>query len=331
MSARAEDPASPSWRSPRRPRTRPSSCSAPARIPRASPPRQHAARRSTSTRCARPSRRSSSSTCCELHALQPRLQARPRGQGDRRQGGRAQRGPEEDHGLGEAPPLQHRPEGQVVVEHYRTHVAPLLGGTAKAMVVVGSRIEAVRWQLAVEKYIKEHGLPDRHAGGVLGRGRRQRVRPRPFHRAQPRAQPQAQGPRHPRGLQGARVPAAAGRPTSSRPASTSRCSAACTSTSGWRGSRPCRRSRGSTAPTPARTRPTSSTSSTTRRSAGRVQDLLHHRRALGDHRPEPGLRPAREARQRRPLRRLRGGSCRRRRARPEGQAERSGRRDRAGA
>ncbi|WP_293273793.1 hypothetical protein [Nannocystis sp.] len=38
---------------------------------------------------------------------------------------------------------------QVVVEHYRKHVAPLLGGTAKAMVVVSSRIEAVRWQLAV--------------------------------------------------------------------------------------------------------------------------------------------------------------------------------------
>jgi type I restriction enzyme, R subunit len=46
---------------------------------------------------------------------------------------------------------------QVVVEHYRSTVAPLLAGKAKAMVVVGSRIEAVRWQLAVDKYIKEHG------------------------------------------------------------------------------------------------------------------------------------------------------------------------------
>ena len=46
---------------------------------------------------------------------------------------------------------------QIVVEHYRTYVAPLLGGQAKAMVVVSSRLEAVRWQLAVEKYIKEHG------------------------------------------------------------------------------------------------------------------------------------------------------------------------------
>jgi type I restriction enzyme R subunit len=43
---------------------------------------------------------------------------------------------------------------QVVVEHYRKFVAPLLSGHAKAMVVVSSRREAVRWQIAIEKYIK---------------------------------------------------------------------------------------------------------------------------------------------------------------------------------
>jgi type I restriction enzyme R subunit len=46
---------------------------------------------------------------------------------------------------------------EVVVEHFRKFVAPLLDGKAKAMVVVGSRLEAVRWQLAIDKYIKEHG------------------------------------------------------------------------------------------------------------------------------------------------------------------------------
>jgi type I restriction enzyme, R subunit len=46
---------------------------------------------------------------------------------------------------------------QVVVEHFRENIAPLLSGHAKAMVVVGSRIEAVRWQLAVDKYIKSCG------------------------------------------------------------------------------------------------------------------------------------------------------------------------------
>lgn len=44
---------------------------------------------------------------------------------------------------------------QVVVEHFRTYVAPLLRGRAKAMVVVSSRVEAVRWQLAMDKYIAD--------------------------------------------------------------------------------------------------------------------------------------------------------------------------------
>jgi type I restriction enzyme, R subunit len=46
---------------------------------------------------------------------------------------------------------------QVVVEHFRQYVAPLLGGKAKAMVVVASRVEAVRWKLAIEKYILQQG------------------------------------------------------------------------------------------------------------------------------------------------------------------------------
>lgn len=46
---------------------------------------------------------------------------------------------------------------QIVVEHYRENVQPLLDGKAKAMVVLASRIEAVRWQLAIQKYIKEKG------------------------------------------------------------------------------------------------------------------------------------------------------------------------------
>ena len=48
---------------------------------------------------------------------------------------------------------------QIVVEHFRAYIAPLLKGRAKAMVVVGSRVEAVRWQLAIRAYITEHGYP----------------------------------------------------------------------------------------------------------------------------------------------------------------------------
>lgn len=46
---------------------------------------------------------------------------------------------------------------EVVVEHFREFVGPLLEGKGKAMVVVGSRQEAVRWKLAIDKYIKERG------------------------------------------------------------------------------------------------------------------------------------------------------------------------------
>ncbi len=46
---------------------------------------------------------------------------------------------------------------KVVVEHFRATVAPLLDGRAKAMVVTASRQEVVRWQLAINKYIKEQG------------------------------------------------------------------------------------------------------------------------------------------------------------------------------
>ena len=46
---------------------------------------------------------------------------------------------------------------EVVVEHFREFVSPLLAGKAKAMVVVSSRLEAVRWQLAINKYIKDQG------------------------------------------------------------------------------------------------------------------------------------------------------------------------------
>ncbi|MBB3695828.1 type I restriction endonuclease subunit R [Sphingomonas sp. BK580] len=46
---------------------------------------------------------------------------------------------------------------QIVVEHFRENVEPLLDGKAKAMVVLGSRVEAVRWKKAIDGYIKSQG------------------------------------------------------------------------------------------------------------------------------------------------------------------------------
>lgn len=52
---------------------------------------------------------------------------------------------------------------QVIVEHFRRHVAALLNGQAKAMVVTDSRKAAVRYKLALDKYVTEKGYDDVHA------------------------------------------------------------------------------------------------------------------------------------------------------------------------
>ncbi|MGB3752439.1 MAG: type I restriction endonuclease [Parerythrobacter sp.] len=46
---------------------------------------------------------------------------------------------------------------QITVEHFRENVAPLLEGRAKAMVVLGSRKEAVRWKVALDRYLRDQG------------------------------------------------------------------------------------------------------------------------------------------------------------------------------
>ena len=49
---------------------------------------------------------------------------------------------------------------EVMVEHFRLHVCGQIGGRAKAMVVTSSRLHAVRYKLAFERYIKENGYTD---------------------------------------------------------------------------------------------------------------------------------------------------------------------------
>ncbi|AMM31009.1 restriction endonuclease subunit R [Sinomonas atrocyanea] len=49
---------------------------------------------------------------------------------------------------------------QIIVEHFRENVAWRLEGKAKAMVVTGSRKEAVRYKLAMDKYIQSKGYKD---------------------------------------------------------------------------------------------------------------------------------------------------------------------------
>ena len=61
---------------------------------------------------------------------------------------------------------------EVIVEHFRANIRHLLNGQAKAMIVTSSRQEAVRYQLAVQRYVKEQGIVDVHplvafSGSVL--------------------------------------------------------------------------------------------------------------------------------------------------------------------
>lgn len=47
---------------------------------------------------------------------------------------------------------------KIIIQHFDKNIKGLLGGQAKAMVVTGSRKEAVRYKLAFDKYVKEHGI-----------------------------------------------------------------------------------------------------------------------------------------------------------------------------
>ena len=53
-----------------------------------------------------------------------------------------------------------RTKTEVMVEHFRTHVRPKIGGRAKAMVVTEGRLHAVRYKLAFDSYIAEKGYTD---------------------------------------------------------------------------------------------------------------------------------------------------------------------------
>src|SRR2546423_7275916 len=47
----------------------------------------------------------------------------------------------------------------IMIEHFAGQVSHLIDGKAKAMVVTRSRLQAVRYKHAVDRYLKEHGYP----------------------------------------------------------------------------------------------------------------------------------------------------------------------------
>jgi type I restriction enzyme R subunit len=82
---------------------------------------------------------------------------------------------------------------QIVVEHFRELVAPMLDGKAKAMVVVSSRLEAVRWQLAIDKYIKDRGYPLRSLVAFSGEVNDKESGPEPFKETSKELNPDLKG------------------------------------------------------------------------------------------------------------------------------------------
>jgi type I restriction enzyme R subunit len=52
---------------------------------------------------------------------------------------------------------------EIIVEHFRRHTRHKIGGKGKAMVVTGSRLHAVRYKLAIDKYLLEKGYIDTRA------------------------------------------------------------------------------------------------------------------------------------------------------------------------
>ena len=48
---------------------------------------------------------------------------------------------------------------RIMVEHFAAQVQGEIGGRAKAMIVTRSRLHAVRYRLAVDRYLKERGYP----------------------------------------------------------------------------------------------------------------------------------------------------------------------------
>ncbi len=54
-------------------------------------------------------------------------------------------------------------KAEIIVEHFRTHTAAKIGGLAKAMVVTASRLHAIRYKQALDKYLTQKGYTDLRA------------------------------------------------------------------------------------------------------------------------------------------------------------------------
>ena len=141
----------------------------------------------------------------------------------------------------------------VIVEHFRAHVATKLKGQAKAMVVTDSRVAAVRYKLAMDRYLKDRGYTDMKTL-VAFSGRVTDLESGPEDFTEVNMNPGIRGRTRRRALRG-RTTGCYWSPTNTRRALTGRSSAPCTSTSAWAACSRCRRCLGSIGPIRARRTP----------------------------------------------------------------------------
>ena len=130
---------------------------------------------------------------------------------------------------------------EVMVEHFQAVTRHKIGGRAKAMVVTGSRLEAVRYKQSFDRYIQEKGYAIKSLVAFSGTVLDDKLAGRDLHRSghEPRHLARRSCPRSSR----RRSTRSCSSRRSTRPDSISRSCTRCTWTSGSRASRPCRRCR----------------------------------------------------------------------------------------
>ena len=148
---------------------------------------------------------------------------------------------------------------EVMLEHFHTFTRHKIGGRAKAMVVTGSRLHAVRYKQEFDRQIKEKGYTDIKTLVAFSGTVEDPDAPGVSY-TEPDMNRDSARPAHPReGIAGQvcrpRSTSCYWSPKNTRPASISRCCTRCTWTSGSTASRPYRRSPASTVPALARRTP----------------------------------------------------------------------------
>ena len=131
---------------------------------------------------------------------------------------------------------------EVMVEHFNSVTRHKIGGRAKAMVVTGSRLEAVRYKQSFDRLYQGEGLCHQIAGGIFRHRHGRQIPGQDLHRGGDERRHSAKRSCRKNSTR-TNITFCSWR-KNIRPASTSRCCTRCMWTSGLPAFRPCKRCRG---------------------------------------------------------------------------------------